>query len=170
LFTTIREFVENGLDAAETARVLPQLEVTIEEVSRESYNKTAGMGKSTRVNQALYHASAAAAPAPSSAGSAPAAAAAADAAPDAKTKGPVRKQVMYYRVTVRDNGMGMPHDDVPNMFGRGASAPSRCVPVLIAAAPTPQCWPVPSTVCGRRAASSAWAQKWCGAARQQKPG
>ena len=25
---------------------------------------------------------------------------------------------MFYRVTVKDNGSGMPFEDVPNMFGR----------------------------------------------------
>ena len=29
-----------------------------------------------------------------------------------------RTESLFYRVTVRDNGSGMPHEDVPNMFGR----------------------------------------------------
>ncbi|CAJ2651255.1 unnamed protein product [Trifolium pratense] len=30
----------------------------------------------------------------------------------------------FYRVTCKDNGKGMPHDDIPNMFGRAPSSPS----------------------------------------------
>jgi DNA topoisomerase VI subunit B len=30
-----------------------------------------------------------------------------------------KKNAVYYRVTVKDNGCGMEHDDIPNMFGRG---------------------------------------------------
>eukprot|EP00951_Prasinocladus_malaysianus_P013492 scaffold102095_cov40-Prasinocladus_malaysianus.AAC.1 len=29
-----------------------------------------------------------------------------------------RKGSLYYKITVRDNGMGMPHDKIPDMLGR----------------------------------------------------
>jgi DNA topoisomerase-6 subunit B len=38
LFTTIREFVENSLDAAESANILPDVEVTITEYLEEEHN------------------------------------------------------------------------------------------------------------------------------------
>ena len=35
-------------------------------------------------------------------------------------------QVMYYKVTCKDNGCGLPHKDIPNMLGRVLSG-SKCV-------------------------------------------
>ena len=41
------------------------------------------------------------------------------AASGGKGKAKGKKQTQqYYRVTVRDNGVGMKHDDVPDMFGQ----------------------------------------------------
>jgi hypothetical protein len=31
---------------------------------------------------------------------------------------PKKREDMFYRVTVKDNGCGMSHDDIPNMLGR----------------------------------------------------
>jgi len=33
---------------------------------------------------------------------------------------------MYYKVTCKDNGCGLPHKDIPNMLGRVLSG-SKCV-------------------------------------------
>ncbi|XP_015161048.1 DNA topoisomerase 6 subunit B-like isoform X1 [Solanum tuberosum] len=37
----------------------------------------------------------------------------------AATKAAKGREALYYRVTCKDNGRGMPHDDIPNMFVRG---------------------------------------------------
>jgi hypothetical protein len=43
LYTSIRELVENSLDAAESIRVLPEIEVDIIEMSEEQFNKKRGL-------------------------------------------------------------------------------------------------------------------------------
>uniref|UniRef100_A0A3Q7IVM1 Uncharacterized protein n=1 Tax=Solanum lycopersicum TaxID=4081 RepID=A0A3Q7IVM1_SOLLC len=42
----------------------------------------------------------------------------------AATKAAKGREALYYRVTCKDNGRGMPHDDIPNMFVRGVQ--DRC--------------------------------------------
>jgi hypothetical protein len=43
LFTTLREFVENGLDAAEAIDALPEIHIRIEEFTREELNALTGL-------------------------------------------------------------------------------------------------------------------------------
>ncbi|KAL3828153.1 hypothetical protein ACJIZ3_016955 [Penstemon smallii] len=126
LYTTVRELVENALDSAESISELPIVEITIEEIGRSKYNSMIGLGEHERVDAALYD----------------------DFETDKarekrlaketrlqeiqvknaslgkKGKTPMAAKTMksreasYYRVTCKDNGRGMPHDDIPNMFGR----------------------------------------------------
>eukprot|EP01135_Chromosphaera_perkinsii_P004316 Nk52_evm8s277 gene=Nk52_evmTU8s277 len=130
LYTTIREFVENALDAAEAIDVLPDISIRLEEITRSQLNKMLGLGETVRVDEKMY---------------------AVRPQDKKKEKGGKKKQqieedgmaendqeegvgesgtgkkkeggnssssAVYYRVTVRDNGSGMPHADIPNMFGR----------------------------------------------------
>ena len=48
LFTTIRELVENSLDAAESIRILPDITVTIEETTEAEHNRFHGISLHTR--------------------------------------------------------------------------------------------------------------------------
>ncbi|KAL0240819.1 hypothetical protein GEMRC1_006055 [Eukaryota sp. GEM-RC1] len=101
LYTTIREFVENSLDAAESVPALPQVDVTIEEVSQHELNTLIGVSNSRkRIDEDLY--------------------VDVDNVPSKETdKKPKKKsQECYYRVTCQDNGIGLAHDDIPNAFGR----------------------------------------------------
>ncbi|KAH9618145.1 hypothetical protein KSS87_008498 [Heliosperma pusillum] len=126
LYTTVRELVENSLDSAESISNLPLLEITIEEIGKTKFNSMIGLIDRERVDQALYddfesskarqkrllkeardqqiHAK--------------------NAASGKKLKEPTtrpikgRGEASFYRVTCKDNGKGMPHDDIPNMFGR----------------------------------------------------
>ena len=45
LFTTIREFVENSLDAAESMHVLPDIEVHIVEYTEQEHNSKHGIDR-----------------------------------------------------------------------------------------------------------------------------
>jgi hypothetical protein len=54
LYTTLRELIENGLDAAEAIGELPDLEITIEELSLKTLNKEMGIGNRERVDSELY--------------------------------------------------------------------------------------------------------------------
>jgi DNA topoisomerase VI subunit B len=55
LYTTVRELIENGLDAAEAVPVTPSLNVTIECIGKEEFRKIVGMAAGReRVDNALY--------------------------------------------------------------------------------------------------------------------
>eukprot|EP00126_Sphaerothecum_destruens_P006083 Sdes_comp19206_c0_seq1m10066 len=96
LYTTIREFVENSLDAAESGRVLPEISIRIEEFDQKTFNQMVGLLPMDRKNEKIYS--------------------------ERETGGEAvknsRVKTMYYKVTVTDNGCGMPFADIPNMFGR----------------------------------------------------
>merc|ERR1719320_627984 len=54
MYTTIREFVENSLDACEAVPVLPRITVTIEELSEEKFNEMRDIKTRMRKNTDLY--------------------------------------------------------------------------------------------------------------------
>lgn len=133
LYTTIRELVENALDSAESIRELPNISLTIEELSLQSLNKLRGVDNHTRVNEQLYHdyeseearKKRLAKEAQQQEkiqkllqkGDPGSAAEARKLQAEIKrAAGP--KGNMYYKVTVQDNGSGMPHKEIPNMLGR----------------------------------------------------
>ncbi|CAH1437993.1 unnamed protein product [Lactuca virosa] len=127
LYTTVRELVENALDSAESIAELPLVEVTIEEINRSKFNSMIGLIDRERIDEALY-------------GDFETVKArekrlakearfqeiqAKNSALGKKVKEPTaakgmkgRGEASFYRVTCKDNGRGMPHDDIPNMFGR----------------------------------------------------
>lgn len=97
LYTTVRELVENGLDAAEMARVPPEISVEIEEMTQAQLNKTLNVTGTERQNAALYTKN--------------------NDDDGGKDKDKSAGKRMYYRVRVIDNGTGMPHDELPMMLG-----------------------------------------------------
>ncbi|KAL4576878.1 hypothetical protein LXL04_012978 [Taraxacum kok-saghyz] len=127
LYTTVRELVENALDSAESIAELPLIEVTIEEINKSKFNSMIGLIDRERIDEALY-------------GDFETVKArekrlakearfqeiqAKNSALGKKVKEPTaakgmkgRGEASFYRVTCKDNGRGMPHDDIPNMFGR----------------------------------------------------
>lgn len=55
LYTTIRELVENGLDAAEAVGILPEIDITVHRIGKEQFRKELGMdGGKRRVDSSLY--------------------------------------------------------------------------------------------------------------------
>ncbi|KAM1039466.1 hypothetical protein TB2_028412 [Malus domestica] len=127
LYTTVRELVENSLDSTESISELPVIEITIEDIEKSKFNSMIGLIDRDRVDEALYDDyETAKAREKRLAKEARAQELQAKNAssgkmvkepPAAKTiKG--RGEASFYRVTCKDNGKGMPNDDIPNMFGR----------------------------------------------------
>ncbi|XP_054812104.1 DNA topoisomerase 6 subunit B isoform X3 [Prosopis cineraria] len=127
LYTTVRELVENSLDSAESISELPVVEIIIEEIGKSKFNSLIGLVDRERIDAELYDdyetdkarekrlAKEARAQEIQTK----------NAALRKKVKEPVaskgikgRGEASFYRVTCKDNGKGMPHDDIPNMFGR----------------------------------------------------
>jgi hypothetical protein len=135
LYTTIRELTENSLDASEAAGYLPDISIEVEEMDTASFNTLRGIATRQRVDHSLYSGSTGS----KAARSAKPSSAAVDSVTlgdgegegegGAKGKG---DSTMYYRITCRDNGCGMPHERIPDMLGRvlsGEAGESRCVSV-----------------------------------------
>lgn len=124
LYTTIREFIENSLDACESVNILPEISISIEEMTQKQFNVLRGV--------------------PTSGSSSPAAnnnkkkslmdvdAAASTSEPSnndpnnkdsKKLKDQNKKNIRaggeaYFLITVRDNGCGMAHEAIPDLLGR----------------------------------------------------
>ena len=119
LYTTLREFIENSLDSAEGIGVLPDVDISVEEVTLSQYEDLIGLKTHVRKDSALYadietdkekqkrlkdEAKAAAKAAKGGK---------ADAGGGGKRGG----AKAFFRVTVKDNGCGMSHSSIPNMLG-----------------------------------------------------
>lgn len=152
LYTTIRELVENGLDAAEAVGTLPDIEVTVERIGQQRFRSMVGMdGDRERVDASLYK---------DVENTKERKAREAKERREAKRKqklaggnggtldDPIEKSFPalssqepsqqqekkgraggneIFRVNVSDNGSGMPHVDVPNMMGRVLAGTKYCV-------------------------------------------
>ncbi|GMI84168.1 topoisomerase 6 subunit B, ROOT HAIRLESS 3, ELONGATED HYPOCOTYL 6, HARLEQUIN [Hibiscus trionum] len=127
LYTTVRELVENSLDSAESISELPVIEITIEEIIKSKFNSMIGLVDRERIDEALYddyetakaREKRLAKEARAQELQAKNAALGKKVKEHAVSKGAKgRGEASFYRVTCKDNGRGMPHDDIPNMFGR----------------------------------------------------
>eukprot|EP00934_Nitzschia_sp_Nitz4_P006060 Nitzschia sp. Nitz4//scaffold37_size175936//99697//101676//NITZ4_002051-RA/size175936-processed-gene-0.226-mRNA-1//-1//CDS//3329549803//6050//frame0 len=102
LYTSIRELMENALDACESIGQLPNVDVKIQELTKEEFNKIRGISVDTK-DLELFQ---------TKKGTSKSQA--------AETK-PSRKrsaQEGYFNIQVRDNGCGMSHDMIPDLLGR----------------------------------------------------
>lgn len=163
LYTTIRELVENGLDAAEAISTLPDITVHVERINRSAFSALVGIHARDRVDQSLYkdvetdkerkarekkearrkknrpddatvppesqsqpNSSLQLSQIASQQASASAPAQQQDPIPAVQEKRRTGGNEIF-RVTVTDNGSGMPHDDVPNMMGRVLAGTKYCV-------------------------------------------
>lgn len=135
LYTTIRELVENALDSAESISNLPAISITVEEVTRSKLDRIRGIDRQDRLDEELYHdfesedqrKKRATKEAKELDKIQKLVAKKGENAPEVQVKRKeaadmARKTVargnLFYRVTVKDNGSGMPHKDIPNMLGR----------------------------------------------------
>lgn len=126
LYTTIRELVENSLDACESASILPDICIVIEDMTQAQFNELRGVGGNSKnmgegaVDEGLFQKGAgggkAASAAKKSAGSVKSKATPtvpADTTDATKqTKGKPKKsgrrsEEAYFLISVRDNGCGM---------------------------------------------------------------
>lgn len=136
LYTTIREFIENSLDACEAIGVSPLIECRIEKLTQTEFEAMRGVHAHERVDQGLYAPEGGGAGAAAgkkggkkrkiaeqgldssqgaaAAGSADAAAAASSAAAASADS---KSHPLYFRVSCRDNGCGIRHDLIPRSFG-----------------------------------------------------
>ena len=129
LYTTIRELVENSLDAAESIGVLPSITIEIEEMDQAELDDHRGLGGAVeRVDESLFEVAPAKGRAKSKGGGrrrrgrgrGEGEPKGADAAGEgaAGARGGKKAAVMFHRVVCRDNGCGMAHDAIPEMLGR----------------------------------------------------
>ena len=127
LYTTIREFIENSLDAAEAIRVLPVIELKIEKLSLKEFNQLRGVEKHTRGDHSLYEKEKIAKPSKKKKemtgdGSATGAAGGSlssdlNSSQSGENASADKDDSLYFRVSCRDNGGGMPHSYIPQMLG-----------------------------------------------------
>lgn len=162
MYTTVRELVENGLDAAEAVPITPTIDVDVHCVGKDEFRAIVGMDADRqRIDNALYkdvetekerkkrearekreakRSSAADAKKKSSLGPLHLHDDYGDGDPthsqpqtqsQSQSQNPVPRSrasgAEIFRVTVRDNGTGMAHDDVPNMMGRVLTGTKYCV-------------------------------------------
>ncbi|EOD08674.1 type II DNA topoisomerase VI subunit B, partial [Emiliania huxleyi CCMP1516] len=113
LYTTVRELVENALDACESIRELPDIEITLQEFDTEGLNALIGVVAHERLDSSLYE-SAKAATGKKARVAATRNPCRRSASPHRANKGTPPRHLLgeslYYRVTVRDNGCGMRHE------------------------------------------------------------
>lgn len=135
LYTTVRELVENSLDAAESIELLPDIDIEIIEVAQADLNDIRGMVNLSRLDTALYQdfetdgdrkkREARDVRNEDAVRKLIAKGGEDSAAVSAKRKEIARQQAegaaktkQFYKVVVRDNGAGMRHEDIPDMLGR----------------------------------------------------
>jgi DNA topoisomerase VI subunit B len=115
LYTTIRELVENGLDACESVGVLPSISVELVEYTQAEFNRI-------YVHRSRKQPPSSPPSKPKSKSSNdvpqsnPAAGTQANSGSSKRTK--KAKEDAYFKLSVTDNGCGMKHSAIPNLLGR----------------------------------------------------
>ena len=131
LFTTIRELVENSLDAAESIQVLPDIELSIVEYTETEHNEEHDIRKDKNKDASSNSSSSSSNSNSGSAGGAEAdesggggSGGGGAAKPSCckqqkeKDKDAGSKEQMYFKITCKDNGCGIPAESVGDSLGR----------------------------------------------------
>lgn len=113
LYTSIRELVENSLDACESIGELPEISVEVIEYTQAEFNQLSGLGDSPRKRSKdteLFGQKTGKRKSDDEKSEA--------ASADDNKKKKRTAQDAYFMITVRDNGCGMSHTAIPNLLGR----------------------------------------------------
>jgi DNA topoisomerase-6 subunit B len=116
LYTSLRELVENSLDACESIHELPEISIEIKEYTQEEFNALDVMKTSPRKKRdmQLFETKKKDKKPPKEATDV-------DEITTVENSGKKRKkapQDAYFKLTVKDNGCGMSHSAIPNLLGR----------------------------------------------------
>mmetsp|Transcript_57471 Transcript_57471/g.140265 ORF Transcript_57471/g.140265 Transcript_57471/m.140265 type:complete len:747 (+) Transcript_57471:95-2335(+) len=125
LYTSIRELIENSLDACESIGELPTISVSIEELNEKEFNDVRGISSHKALDADLFANSNSSNSKnntktkgrKSSTGSATARVGK-DGKASTNAAGGSRKQEGYFIIKVKDNGCGMNHSKIPDLLGR----------------------------------------------------
>jgi DNA topoisomerase VI subunit B len=130
LYTTVREFVENSLDACESAGRLPSITLVVQEMNAATLNLRRGVDSGKRrKDQTLYtdeldddfqEPTNNDNDAEASDGALEASQAATSSAGRKRPRDSEKKKapLMFYRISCRDNGCGIAHERIPDSLGR----------------------------------------------------
>ena len=142
LYTTIRELVENALDACESVNVLPDISIQIEDMDVIQFNKVRGLAsprKGRMVDKGLFDKMTELLEKKKAAEGKASSKSQKDSKEDALSqkdseeeldqekdesedqtpkKGRSKNDESYLRISVKDNGCGMRHEAIPNLLGK----------------------------------------------------
>jgi DNA topoisomerase VI B subunit len=115
LYTSIRELMENSLDACESIGELPTISVSIEELNQKEFNKLRGISGAAPKDVELFRESGKKKGKESSASTADASGSENNDGAKSRKKA---SQEAYFKIKVKDNGCGMKHEKIPDLLGR----------------------------------------------------
>ena len=128
LYTSIRELIENSLDACESIGELPSVSVTMEELTLDEFNILRGISVRTKDVELFQKTKPNITTAPTTANTTYAAAGPAAGGDKNKSSNSNGKdnykrtnnkhKEAYFKIVVKDNGCGMHHDKIPDLLGR----------------------------------------------------
>jgi DNA topoisomerase VI subunit B len=135
LYTSLRELIENSLDACESIGELPSVSVTMEELTLEEFNVLRGISIRTKDVELFHNKTTVVPPKPHGGGLPPPTTTSTTSAANGgdKHKGSNnnnnnnkrgnknnnnKNKESYFKIVVRDNGCGMHHDKIPDLLGR----------------------------------------------------